>query len=415
MKSRVFGSIARRVFSLCLFTAAAWARSNGLMPIATAGVPGESDCTECHTSFALNSGQGSLKVQPDSLTYTPGQTMKIRVILSDPSAQRWGFNLTARLSSNTANPGGNITITDAANTQIRTGTNNVQHVTHTSAGTRLGTTLSTSWEVTWTAPADASAGTVTFYATGNAANGDGTNNGDHIYSTSTAVTAGSTGAATTTKVLPQFVFGSQAGAGAWYSAIYLHNLNNGAVTVPVSFFAADGSPLTVPGMGAATTTVNLAGRGTAIVEAPNVGPLTQGWAKADVPDGVIGYGIFRQSVQGFNDQEGTVPLSGVTSSMSTVVFDDTAFDTAVAYLNPGASDITLTITARDDQGVVLGTATITAKAGNRDAVVLKSRPEFAAMQGKRGSVDFAASSGSVSVLGLRFKGTAFTSILPAER
>ncbi|MBI5083212.1 MAG: hypothetical protein HZB13_01250 [Acidobacteria bacterium] len=384
------------------------------MPIATAGVPGESDCSQCHTTFALNSGTGSLKILPDSLTYTPGQPMKIRVVLSDPSAQRWGFNLTARLASNTASPGGVITISDAANTQVRSGANGVQHVTHTTAGSRQGTTLSNSWEITWTAPADASAGTVTFYAAGNAANGDGTNGGDRIYSSSVQVTAGATGPVTT-KVLPQFVFGSQSGAGAWYSAIYLHNTNAGGASVPINFYASDGTPLTVPGLGGSSTTVSLTGKGSALVEAPNVGPLTQGWAKLEVPEGVIGYGVFRQSIQGNNDQEGTVSFSGVWSALNTIAFDDNGFDTAAAILNQNTYDVPVTITARDDQGNTLGTLTLNVKAGSREAFVLKSKPELTTMQGKRGSVDFAASVGSIAVLGLRFKGPSFTSILAAER
>ncbi|MBI5282676.1 MAG: hypothetical protein HY858_13410 [Candidatus Solibacter usitatus] len=414
MKNGIFRSIARSVLCAGLLAAAVWARSNGLMPIATAGVPGESDCAQCHTTFALNSGQGSLKIQPDSLTYTPGQSMKIRVILSDPSAQRWGFNLTARLASNTANPGGVIAVTDAANTQVRSGANGVQHVTHTTAGSRQGALLSTSWEVTWTAPGDASAGTVTFYAAGNAANGDGTNGGDRIYSSSVQVTAGAAGPVTT-KVLPQFVFGAQAGAGAWYSAIYLHNTNAGGASVPIDFYASDGTPMTVPGLGGSSTTVSLAGKSSAMVEAPNLGPLTQGWAKLEVPEGVIGYGVFRQSVQGNNDQEGTAAFSGIWSALNTIVFDDNGFDTAVALLNPNNYDVPVTITARDDQGNTLGAAAITVKAGGREAFVLKSRPEFTTIQGKRGSVDFAASVGSIAVLGLRFKGPSFTSILAAER
>nr|HMT30309.1 T9SS type A sorting domain-containing protein [Bacteroidia bacterium] len=44
----------------------------------------------------------------------------------------------------------------------------------------------------WTAPA-ASTGTVTFYASGNAANNDGNESGDYIYKTSQAVTPITTG------------------------------------------------------------------------------------------------------------------------------------------------------------------------------------------------------------------------------
>jgi hypothetical protein len=266
----------------------------------------------------------------------------------------------------------------------------------------------------WTPPASAGAGDVTFYAAGNAANNDGDNTGDKIYSSSLTVSAGSPSAGTA-KVLPQLAFGSTAGAGAWYTAVYLHNPTGNAVQVPLSFFAADGTPQTISSLGGATTTVSLAAKSTGIVEAPNVGPLTQGWVLAQMPDGVIGYGIFRQSVQGNNDQEGTVPFSSTTSPGALLVFDETQFDTAVSVLNPTDADVTVVIRVRDEQGVLVGTSTLPLGAKKREAFLLKGRAELAAMQGKRGSAEFAVSSGAVSVLGLRFKGLSFTSILPFER
>jgi hypothetical protein len=53
--------------------------------------------------------------------------------------------------------------------------------------------------------------------------------------------------------------------------------------------------------------------------------------------------------------------------------------------------------------------------GSKQAFTLRGRAGLAAMTGKRGSVEFAASGGAVSVLGIRFSDAAFTSIPPVER
>jgi hypothetical protein len=63
--------------------------------------------------------------------------------------------------------------------------------------------------------------------------------------------------------------------------------------------------------------VSLAPHATAILEAPNTGNLNQGYATASLPGGVIGYGVFRQSVPGVPDQEAVVPLASSTSTGTT--------------------------------------------------------------------------------------------------
>ncbi len=388
-----------------------WAHSTGA-PAGAAGVPGEGDCTDCHTG-TVNSGGGKVQVAlVNAINWTPGTPVTVRITLSDPTAQRWGFEITARSASNPAVQLGTLAVIDSTTTQLIT-SGSLQFITHRTAGTRPGTSGSSTWDVRWNPPASAGAGDVTFFVAGNAANNSGTEFGDHIYTTSLTAAAGAPTSGTN-KALPQLAFGSQAGAGAWYTAVYLHNTTGSPVQVPVSFFGADGTALNVSGIGTSTT-VSLSAKGAGIVEIPNVGPLTQGWIQASLPDGVIGYGIFRQSVSGNNDQEGTVPFSSTTSTGATLIFDETAFDTAVSVLNPSSVDVTVTITARDTAGTVLGVSTLPLGAKKREAFVLKSRPELTTMQGKRGSVDFSVSTGAVAVLGLRFKGLSFTSILPAEK
>jgi len=178
----------------------------------------------------------------------------------------------------------------------------------------------------------------------------------------------------------------------------------------VSFFGDNGAPLILPSIGNSTTTITLAPHGTAIIEAPNAGALSQGWASMSLPSGVIGYGVFRQSVPGLGDQEAVTPLSGAASTSSTLIWDDTGFITAAAIVNPSSTSTTVTITVRDTGGSVIGTYPLVLAANNKTAKTLRDLPGLSGMIGKRGSAEFTVSSGAVAVLGLRFGGNAFTSI-----
>ncbi len=160
------------VFILLLATSMAMAFSGG-PPAGYAGNNGVY-CTSCHSSFGLNSGDGSLELSAIT-EYTPGETYSIQVSLSDPGQQRWGFQITA--VDVTGGFAGTFSITDPVNTQLNSGT----YVNHTSAGTNFGDPNGNSWTFDWTAPA-AGSGDVTFYLAGNAANGNFSNQGDYIYS-----------------------------------------------------------------------------------------------------------------------------------------------------------------------------------------------------------------------------------------
>lgn len=212
------------------------------------------------------------------------------------------------------------------------------------------------------------------------------------------------------KALPQFVYG-----GGWSTTLYFGNTTTDAAGVALKFIGEDGSPLSVPAAGGSSMTLNLAPRGSAAVEAPDSGGLVSGWVQATVPEGVIGYAVFRQTAPGRMAQEAVVPLSGTTASTSTLLFDETSFITAVAVLNPSAAAATVAITAFDENGAALGTSTLSLAAGAKQAFTLRDRAGLTPMAGKRGSVEFAVSGGAVSVLGIRFSDAAFTSIPPVER
>jgi len=210
-------------------------------------------------------------------------------------------------------------------------------------------------------------------------------------------------------ILPQFAFG-----GGWYSALYFTNIGTGATSFGLTFTADDGTPLAVPSVGASST-VNLAPLGTTIIEAPNVGPLNQGYVSASLPGGVVGYGVFRQSIPGIADQEAVVPLSGVSATTSTLIWDDTTFATGVAVVNLSSASTSVSIVVRDSTGTNIGNASISLPAKGKKAFFLRDLPGLGAMTGKRGSANFTVAIGNIAVLGLRFNGSAITSIPTVDR
>lgn len=213
-----------------------------------------------------------------------------------------------------------------------------------------------------------------------------------------------------TNILPQLAFG-----GGWYTALYFTNITNSPISFPVRFIGDDGNPLTVPALNGSSVTVNLTAGGTALIECPNAGPLVQGYVSAALPAGVTGYGVFRQSVPGINDQEAVVPLSGTTATTSTLLFDDTKYVTGVAVVNLASVSTTISVFARDNQGHTIETSNIPLAANAKTAVVLRDLPGLAGAAGALGAVDFTASIGNLAVLGLRFNGVAFTSIPTSDR
>ncbi len=104
-------------------------------------------------------------------------------------------------------------------------------------------------------------------------------------------------------------------------------------------------------------------------------------AVLSLPGGVVGYGIFRQSVTGRSDQEAVAPLSGASSTTSTLIWDDTNFTTAVAIVNPSSLTTTVTIVVRDESGATIGTSALSLAAKSKTAVVLRDLPGLGAVAG----------------------------------
>ena len=199
-----------------------WAYEYGPDP-GYCGVPKENgSCaqTGCHVGTA-NSGSGSVTVTfPSGTTYTPGAKQHLVVTISDPALtqREWGFQLTARPSSSTSTQAGSFASSDASTTvmcsdstldpnrerelvfgvtQTCPANQPLSYIEHSRAGSSasVGKTGSYSYQFDWTPPAT-NVGNIVVYVAGNAANGDTTANGDHIYTNSFTLTAGSSNAPT---------------------------------------------------------------------------------------------------------------------------------------------------------------------------------------------------------------------------
>lgn len=138
------------------------------------GSPGDGvTCTQCHGGSA-NPQAGWISSNIPSGGYIPGQTYTITATGTHTGVGLFGFEVTAENS--TANKTGTFVVTNSIETQL---TGNGNSITHTSGGTQVSGN-SRSWTFDWIAPA-AGTGTVGFYGAFNAANGNGSNSGDVIY------------------------------------------------------------------------------------------------------------------------------------------------------------------------------------------------------------------------------------------
>jgi uncharacterized protein (TIGR03437 family) len=182
-----------------------WGFSNGPVIRRTgAPVDGGLTCTACHRSFDLNPPGGSVRIA--AVPYRSGEKQTIRVTVGHPEAQRWGFQLTARMASDETKKAGSFTVVAGAPVRVRCAPDERDATPTQGCGSDLefaehgGTPDSTlggvegakTFEVEWTAPEGIDLGDVVFYAAGNAANNNNTPVGDRIYNTRLQLAAEST-------------------------------------------------------------------------------------------------------------------------------------------------------------------------------------------------------------------------------
>jgi len=139
-------------------------------------------CTNCHSSFPLNSGGGSVTATGlPTVSYVQGQAYNFSVTISHGAVRnRWGFSIAARNAA--GQPVGTFSGTHP-NAEP-----NGNELSHNNAVSLSGNSYTYN-NLSWTAPSSPATADnqVTFYYVGNAANGDFSPGSDYIYSGSTIV------------------------------------------------------------------------------------------------------------------------------------------------------------------------------------------------------------------------------------
>jgi hypothetical protein len=206
--------------------------------------------------------------------------------------------------------------------------------------------------------------------------------------------------------------------GGFTSVFYLVNMGISSSPFVLTFFAENGSPLSVPlsfpQTGTATTTSQLTSTiapGAMLVvetQAQDL-PGVSGSAQLAATGAVGAFEIFRSNSSG---QEASVPLEARTPASFVLVFDNTgALTTGVALANVAGSAASIKVIIRDDTGVQIGTDTINLAARGHTSFLLPDK--YLAAAKKRGMVEFIVpSGGQISVVGLRAKSDGTLTTIP---
>lgn len=173
-----------QALALVLFTAVvAYAKITG-PDWGYTNAPGDlGNCTACHDTFHdPNVGPGSVRMNNVPAVYNPGQQYTLSVTVQQNNRQRFGFQITA-IDQNGNRAGALESLGSDTLVNAETGAGGRQYIEHSEIGTFPNGAASRTWQIRWTAPST-DIGTVRFWFAGNAANGDGTNREDYIYTSS---------------------------------------------------------------------------------------------------------------------------------------------------------------------------------------------------------------------------------------
>lgn len=182
------------VASIGMLTSASSNYDNPNGKAGVTGAPGEGTCADsgCHSSYTVNSGTGTVTITSSDLTnwaYVPGQTYTISVTVAQSNISLFGLCFEA-LKSNGDNAG---TLHAGTGTTIKNKTVGGFTRHSITQNTNAGASSNThTFTFTWDAPTT-DIGSITFYASGMAANSNGGTSGDRVYTTSQVVTVGAVG------------------------------------------------------------------------------------------------------------------------------------------------------------------------------------------------------------------------------
>jgi hypothetical protein len=153
-----------------------------LEPGSTGGF-GETSCQRGHTGAAADEAPGALTLEGVPVEYEPGTAYRITVVLTRPGVALAGFQIAAREDGFNMRSGfdaGWIGPTDDRARAVHGTEQPVTYVQHTAEGMRAAADGRITWTIDWIAP-DGFGVPVVFHAAAVAANGDGSPDGDAVY------------------------------------------------------------------------------------------------------------------------------------------------------------------------------------------------------------------------------------------
>jgi hypothetical protein len=182
----------KKAILLCSFVAAIGfvsftypgAKSTGA-PASSTGAPGEFTCNTvgCHDDELVNQGGARLWLENKELEsgIEPGKIYSIKASISRKDTRRFGFELVALTED--GKQAGSFILTDKSRTQIIFNDSELkdrEYLTYTYQGTRAFANDLGEWTAQWQSPKKIE-GKITFYLAGVAANDDGTDKGDEVF------------------------------------------------------------------------------------------------------------------------------------------------------------------------------------------------------------------------------------------
>lgn len=152
-------------------------------PLGHTGGFGEPSCHECHFDAPLNEPEGDLTV---SFQKADSGAVLVRVVLARPGLEAGGFQLAARFAdgSRAGEQAGSLRAVDERVEVAAHEETGVAYAGHGPDGTAPTAPDTVAWTVAWTPPEGGSSGSdapVRFHVAANAANGDLSEFGDHVY------------------------------------------------------------------------------------------------------------------------------------------------------------------------------------------------------------------------------------------
>jgi len=213
-----------------------------------------------------------------------------------------------------------------------------------------------------------------------------------------------------------------ASGGGWKTTMTLINSSAVNVDAQIDLYADSGSPMTMtlafqPSASIITASsfrLTLSPNESIVVETePSGSSVAAGWADVQASRALSGYSIFRFSLPGFPDSEGTAPLDSRLSSSVVMPYDNTnGRRTGLALANQASTPATITAILFDQNGDQLTSSQIDLPAFGHSSFFAEDRFPQAANQ--LGIIQL-QSTGNVTGVGLLFSQSGSFTSVPISR